>query len=137
MIISKNAFCLSSFEKNEKIVRSIFKGRADINLTKEHLEELGDFYLYNKVNASIVDITGVYGSYVKILDYIRSVFLPKTKVSGIRFKAYVVSNDVIVAHLSTKLVEGDELNQIPSKVFSNLTKAEDWVGEKLKTIVFK
>ena len=131
MIICQNEFCVSTFEKEGKIVKSTFRGRVRVDFAKEHLEELGEFYLHTKVKASIVDISKLYGSYAKILEYIKTEFLPKTKVSGIKLKAYVVSDDVIVAHLSSKLVDGDVHNKIYSKVFSDLCEAEEWIKYSL------
>jgi len=134
MIIIKNEFAISTFEEENRVVRSTFKGRVKLTIAKEHLDELGAFYLVNKVNASIVDITKVYGSFVKLLDYLKTEFLPKTKLSGLKLKAYVVSDDLMVNHLSSKLVEGDQHNSIYSKVFSNLKLAEEWVENSLEVL---
>ncbi len=128
-IIAENDFAVSTFDENSRIVRSTFKGRVKLDLAYEHMDELGEFYLNNKINGSIVNISKVYGSYAKILEYLKVNFLPKTKTSGIKRKAYVVSDDIIVAHLSAKLVNGDEYNHIKSKVFFYLKEAEEWVNE--------
>lgn len=127
MIITENKLAISTFNEEFRLVRSTFSGRFDVTLAIDHLEELGEFYFNNKVNASIVDLSNVYGSYAKVLEYVKTTFLPKTKTSGIKWKAYVVSDDVIVAYLSSKLVEGDEHNKILSKVFSQIKDAEKWV----------
>ncbi len=133
MIILKNKGGVSSFDEGSKIVTSVYKGRASIFLAKEHLRALMEFYNSEEAVGAIVNISGIYGSFSKLLDYLEDEFYPYVQSKGLKAQAYVVSDDLILSNLSKRLSSIVALQNIAVKIFKDEIEAEKW----LKTCLSK
>ncbi|MCF6351760.1 MAG: hypothetical protein L3J06_02010 [Cyclobacteriaceae bacterium] len=131
MIISQNKLAITYFNKEDKVLVSVYKGRAVVKLALEHLQSIVGFYEKNEVHGSIVYVKGVYGSYSKILGYMKDFYCPVAIKSGLKCQGFVVSEDLIVNNLSLKIKEMATLFNLKSKVFSERREAEAWVKLRL------
>lgn len=130
MIILQNKGGVSSFDKDSKIVTSVYNGRANIKLAKEHLAALMNFYETHEVMGAVVNLSGVYGSFSKLLDYLEEVFYPHVQSHGLKAQAYVVSDDLILRNLGQRLSNIVALQNIKVKVFKDEKGAEKWIRAK-------
>ena len=116
-IISQNKLGTTYFDPDQKILVSVYKGRAIISLALEHLANIVDFYANNEVKGAVVDVKEVHGSFVKVLNYMRDTLNPVAVKSGLTCQVYVLSEDLIITNLGIKLKELAKSFNINSEVF--------------------
>jgi hypothetical protein len=131
MIIAENKLGISTYNKDEKTLVSVYKGRVNIHLALEHLAKIAAFYKENEVFGAIVDIKEVYGSFAKIFGYMKETLNPAAVKSGLKCQVFVLSEDLIVKNLGIKLKEMAEYFHFKTKVFSDRKEAEVWVKKTL------
>jgi len=131
VIIAQNKLATTTFIKKESILISEYKGRVNIDLALSHLQEVKEFHLKHNVKAAIVDIKNLYGSFAKVYGYIDDSF-PEIIASGLKYSAYVLSEDLIIANLGEKLKETAAAYKLESEVFSFQEAAIQWAKESLK-----
>lgn len=134
MIICQNKQGVTEFFPKQKKVVCIYHGRADKKLSLEHLESILGFYKEEnrEVDYAIVDIRGLYGSFVKLLRYFVNTFYPAMAKTSLKAQIIVVKDDTIVNHLASKLVLITESFKIKSRIFFTMEDAEEWIDEVLK-----
>ncbi len=131
MLIARNSFVTTHFYPQEKILVSVYKGRSNVELGIKHLEAVIEFYSKNEVKGSIVDITKIYGSFSKGVDFLKQSYYPVAVESGLYCQAYVIPNDIIVETLSNKLVSMALSFIEKARAFTDRDKAEEWVKKEL------
>ncbi len=132
MIIAQNKLATTYFHQDEKILVSVYKGRAIIQLALEHLESIVGFYKTNKVLGSIVDVKEVHGSFAKVFEYMKDSYYPIAIKNGLQCQVYVVSEDLIINNLGSKLKGMATLFKLKSNIFSDRDEAEEWVKKNVK-----
>ena len=134
MIIAKNEQAITFFHKKEKILVSEYKGRANPKLAIEHLKVVSNFYSKNEVKGSIVDVSKVFGSFAKVLDYLGKEGFPNALKGGLCCLCYVVPNDdLIIQNLGDRLKFAASSYSIDVNVVKTREEAEFWVNLNLKT----
>jgi len=131
MIIAQNSLGTTYFHREDKVLISVYKGRIDIEVGLEHLADIVEFYKNNEVIGSVVNIKEMYGSFAKIFEYMKESYYPAAVKSGLRCQGFVVSEDLIINNLSSKLSGMATSFKLKSKVFADRNKAEDWVKSNI------
>ncbi len=132
MIISQNQLGTTVYYQKEKILVSVYKGRITIELALDHLANIVEFYKNNEVLGSVVDIKEMYGSFAKIFEYMKGTYYPQAVKSGLKCQGFVVSEDLIINNLSSKLKGMATSFKLNSDVFSDRRRAETWVKSKMQ-----
>lgn len=127
MIIAQNKLGTTTFYKEEKILISVYKGRIDIDLGLEHLAEIVEFYKRNEVVGSVVNIKEMFGSFAKIFEYMEEIYYPAAVKSGLKCQGYIVSEDLIINNLSSKLIGMATSFKLRAEIFSGREEAEKWI----------
>ncbi len=128
MIIAQNLLATAYYNKEEQMLISIYKGRADIPLALEHIERIIVFLKKNNsVLKSVVDVSEVHGSFAKILGYVKDSYHPIAIETGLQSEVYVISEDLIIKNLGIKLKDLAILSNLKSKLFTDRKKAIDWL----------
>ncbi|MCF6359477.1 MAG: hypothetical protein L3J29_01800 [Cyclobacteriaceae bacterium] len=131
MIIARNKLGTTFYYKEEMVLLSVYKGRISIDVGLEHLASIVEFYKSNEVLGSVVDIKKMYGSFAKIFEYMKTTYYPFSLKSGLKCQAFVVSEDLIINNLSSKLQGLATSFNLESKVFQDRTKAMAWVKSNI------
>ncbi len=129
--ITQNKLGTTVYNKNNKMLVLVYKGRITIGLALEHLASIAEFYKNNKVLGSVVDIKEMYESLAKIFEHMKETYYPIAIKSGLKHRGFVVSEDLIVNNLSLKVKEMGTLFKLKSKVFSERDEAEVWIKLRL------
>lgn len=132
MILEQNNFGISSFDKKKGILQEQFRGRFNIDMLTDHFEAIDNFLKSNKAKGSIVDIGKVYGSFYKILEYVELAYFPTLERSGIRYQAYIISEDLMIQNLINRVKELSTQFNIEIQIFYDRELANSWLQEKLK-----
>lgn len=132
MILEQNSFGISSFDKKKGILQEHFKGRFQIDMLTVHFKAIENFLSLKKAKASIVDISKVYGSFAKILEYVELAYFPTLERSGIRYQAYIISEDLMIQNLINRVKELSTQFNIEIQIFYDRELANSWLQEKLK-----
>ena len=127
MKIAQNKMGVTYFYAEHKMLVSVYKGLVDIELVIEHLKKLILFYKENDVVCSVVDISGVLGSFAKIMAFLESDYYPVAIKNGLKVQAYVASDDLIIKNLTIRLEMMASMFSIESGVFKTRVEAEEWV----------
>ncbi len=117
MIIAKNKLGTTVYHQEEKILVSVYKGRAITKLALEHLKSIVEFYKTHEVCGSVVNVKEVHGSFAKVFEYMKDSYYPIAVKNGLQCQVYVISEDLIINNLSTKLTGMATLFQLKSEVF--------------------
>lgn len=131
MILEQNIFGISSFDKKKEVLQEQFRGRFNIDMLADHFESIENFLKSNKAKASIVDISKVYGSFAKILEYVEHSYFPTLEKSGIRYQAYIISDDLMIQNLIDKVEKLSNQFNIEIKIFYDIESANTWLQKKL------
>lgn len=129
MIIAKNQMAVTHFIEEEKMLISVYSGLVDIDLSIEHLKKLIKFYKENDVRKSIVDVSKVLGSFVKVLAFLESDYYPAAIENGLKAQVYIASDDLIIKNLSARLEMMAAMFDITSAVVKTREQAERWVSK--------
>ena len=128
MIIVQNKLATTTFYEEEKMLVSIYSGRINFELAKAHSDILLDFYRTNKVRGTLIDISKLYGSFAKLMDYYKNGF-PVAVGSGLKYIAYVVSDDIITQNLIQKVKDMAVSFELKVSIFKSVKEAEKWLKE--------
>lgn len=131
MIVTQNKLGITFFYKKEKMLVSVYKGRAITSLALEHLANIVVFYKNNEVLGAVVDLKEVHGSFAKVFGYMKGTLNPTAVKSGLKFQVYVLSEDLIINNLGIKLKEMATSFNFKSNVFTNHDEAINWVKKSL------
>ncbi len=126
MIIAKNKLVTSTFYKEDQMLISVYKGRMSIELARDQAESLLDFYQNNWVVRSVIDISKLYGSFAKLIEYYKMGY-PTAVKSGLKCLAYVVSEDIMSNNLTAKMTYMANSFGVETNVFNSLEDATQWV----------
>ncbi len=136
VIVTDNKLCYSVYHTESKILHSTYSGlvnnKANQILFQEHLANGIEFAKENEIRGIIVDIRKLRGSYVKYFDYLESTGYPALKKSGFTHEAIVVSDDLIIANVSRKLVDILTRLRVEARIFTGLREAETWLTKQVK-----
>ena len=127
MIVAQNKLGTTVFLPEEKILVSVYKGRAITKLALEHLAMIVEFYKSNKVLGAVIDLKEVHGSFVNVFGYMKKKLIPIAVKSGLKCQVYVLSEDLITNNLGIKLKEMSISFNLMSEVFSDRDEAKKWV----------
>jgi hypothetical protein len=127
MLVAKNSFVVTHFYSAEKLLVSNYSGRSNVELGLEHLSRVVEFYSKNEVRGSVVDISKIFGSFTKGINFMKEHYYPVAQKSGLTCQAFVIPNDVIVETLSNQLVKMASSFIEKVKLFTDRKEAEKWV----------
>lgn len=134
MIIEQNAIGNTLYDSEKQLLTETYKGRTNIKLILDHFDKIEKFCINNDVEASIVDLRKLYGSFIKLFEIIENTYYPKMKNSGLRFQAVIISNDLIFENLYGKVSQLAEKFGIETAVFHDIDKANLWIVDKLRGV---
>lgn len=131
MIICQNKLGLTEYIQSGKKVYCTYKGRITYPLAIEHLENILAFYDAEKrdVKGVLIDVKDMYGSYVKLLSYMTKTFYPAISNTSVIAQAIILKDDVIVNHLTKRLILISDLFPIKSRIFFSQNEAENWLQQ--------
>ena len=132
MIIAQNDFGTSVFEESTGILHEHFKGRINIDKLSVHFESIDSFLKLNKANASIVNLSKVYGTFGNILELLESSYYPALEKSSIRYQAFILPEDLVIKNLIDKVKKLSLQFSIEIQIFYDKELANSWIQEKLK-----
>ncbi len=132
IIVTDNKSCFSIYRTEQKWLHSTFKGVVNYDLIIEHLENGQRFSKKNEIYGALVDLRTLRGSYYKLFDYLEYEAYPKLKSSGLRNQAFIISDDLITANVTEKLMQMFARLDITAKMFTNLNEAKYWLTEQVK-----
>ena len=127
MIIAKQDQAITEFIEDNKIIKSIYKGRYNQNSAIEHIDIVIDFYGKNEVKGSIIDMSKGYGSFYQLFEYLAKYYYPVALKSGLLAQAYIVSPDLINSALGQRLGTLSSKYKIESQVFTDVSEGDAWV----------
>lgn len=127
MVIVEDSLGITRFQKKHKLIESIYRGRVDKDMSFNHLAKVVDFYQNNEVNAAIIDLRELYGSFAKVMEYLSGSFYPIVVKSGLKAQAFILDDDLIIKNLTGKLEIITANFNIETRTFNNKKEAEEWV----------
>lgn len=119
------------YNKDLNILYATFYGIINLELASELIKSAADFALSNKVYGVVADVTKLRGSYLKLFDLLIDDIYPPLIDKGMKVHATVISDDVIVEHVTSKLEKRRLQMGIESKTFTKIELADTWVKEIL------
>jgi len=75
-------------------------------------------------------IWGRSGSYFKLFEFLEKEAYPKLKSRGLNTQAFIISNDLLVANITEKLMELFSRLNIKAQTFTDFDEAKTWLKEK-------
>ena len=95
------------------------------DLISNLLENTLSLTLDKSIVGEVVDLSGLRGNFMMVLDYLAKDYYTKFKQRGMIKAAYIVSDDIISKNLVGKLCDN---NIIETKSFRNMDQAVEWVA---------
>ncbi len=138
IIITDSELCRSVYYPDKKIIRSAYSGVANHarnrQLFYEHLENALQFAKNHPVKGVIIDLRKIVGSFIQVMQRLDNEIYPTMKKhSGFTHEAIVVPDDLIIKHLSMKLVDLLAHQQVTGKIFYDYSEAEKWLLQQIAT----
>ena len=131
MVIVEDYLGITKFQKKKKLIESTYKGRVDKDMSFDHLAKVVDFYSNNEVNAAIIDLRQLYGSFAKVMEYLSGSFYPVAVKSGLKAQAFILHDDLIIKHLTEKLEVITANFGIMARIFNTKEEAQEWLNSFL------
>ena len=133
VLITDNKSCYSVYEPENKWIYSTFKGIVNYKLIMEHLQNGQRFSRNHEILGALVDLRNLRGSYIKLFDLLENEVYPKLKSRGLQTQAFIISDDLLIANVTDKLMEMFARLEITAQIFTNLEEAKIWLEDKVKT----
>lgn len=131
MLVAENSFVTTHFYPEDRLLVSVYNGRSNVELGLEHLKKVVEFYSRNEVKGSVVDISKIYGSFSKGIEFLRHSYYPMAVKSGLTCQAYIIPKDVIVENLSNKIVSLASSFIKKVSLFTDRKIGEEWVKSNI------
>lgn len=132
MIVAKDKLGVTEYIEDLKLIESTYKGRVDTDLSVVHLSKVAEFYSKNEIRGAVIDLRGLYGSFVKVMEYLVDTFYPIAKKSGMKAQAFVITDDIIIKTMAEKLKDVTPKFNIEARVFSTPKEARSWIDSIIK-----
>ncbi len=138
IIITDSELCKSVYYPDRQIIRSVYNGVAsharNRQLFYEHLENALQFAKSHPVKGVIIDLRKIVGSFIQVMQRLDEEYYPAMKqYSGFTHQAIVVPDDLIIKHLSMKLLDLLAHQQVTGKIFYDYNEAEKWLLQQIAT----
>jgi hypothetical protein len=127
IVITDNKFCYSVYYPESKVLHSKYTGRPTQNLVLEHYNGTMNLINENSVIGTLIDLRQMYGSYFKYVELLAGDAYPKMKRKGLKYLAFIISDDILVKNVTDKLVDAIERLGLVVEVFTDFDEAEDWL----------
>lgn len=98
----------------------------------EHLENGQRFSRNHEILAALVDLRNLRGSYIKLFDLLENEVYPKMKSRGLQTQAFIISDDLLIANVTDKLMEMFARLEITAQIFTDIEEAKIWLEDKVK-----
>ncbi len=131
MIVIESEAGTSTYYSKEKILISTYKGKFKFDSALKHYQKVFDFHIKNGVKGDVIDISKLFGSFYKLLNFIKDTY-PAIAKSGLVCCAYVVDDDIIVNNLLGKVAEIEKPLNLKTAIFKDKEEALTWVKSILK-----
>ena len=131
VIITDNKSCYSVYLPEYKWVHSTFKGIVNYELIMEHLQNGQRFSQNHKILGALVDLRSLRGSYYKLFEFLESVAYPKLKKSGLSTQAFIISDDLLIANVTEKLMDVFSRLNIKAEIFTDIDEARIWLQKNV------
>ena len=133
VIVTDNKSCYSVYETENKLIHSTFKGFVNYGLIMEHLENGQRFSQQNEILGALVDLRTLRGSYIKLFEFLEKKAYPKLKSRGLNTQAFIISEDILIAHVTDKLMDMFSRLNIKAQIFTEIKEARTWLLEQVGT----
>ena len=133
VIVTDNKSCYSVYETENKLIHSTFKGFVNYGLIMEHLENGQRFSQQNEILGALVDLRTLRGSYFKLFEFLEKEAYPKLKSRGLNTQAFIISEDILIAHVTDKLMDMFSRLNIKAQIFTEIKEARTWLLEQVGT----
>ena len=133
VIVTDNKSCYSVYETENKLIHSTFKGFVNYGLIMEHLENGQRFSQQNEILGALVDLRTLRGSYFKLFEFMEKEAYPKLKSRGLNTQAFIISEDILIAHVTDKLMDMFSRLNIKAQIFTEIKEARTWLLEQVGT----
>jgi hypothetical protein len=127
VLITDNKSYYSVYEPENKWIYSTFKGIVNYKIIMEHLQNGQIFSQNHEIHGALVDLRTLRGSYYKLFDYLENEVYPNLKVKGLHTQAFIISDDIIIAHVTGKLMEMFDRLNIKAEIFSGINQGRAWL----------
>ena len=127
VLITDNKSCYSVYEPENKWIYSTFKGIVNYKLIMEHLQNGQRFSQNYEILGALVDLRTLRGSYLKLFDYLERETYPNLKSRGLNTQAFIISDDIITAHVTGKLMEIFARLNIKAEIFTDIEQGRAWL----------
>ena len=131
VLITDNKSCYSVYDPEYKWLYSTFKGIVNYELIMEHLKNGQQFSQNHEILGALVDLRTLRGTYFKLFDILEKEVYPKMKSSGLNTQAFIISDDLLIANITNKLMEMFVRLEITAQIFTDIDEAKIWLHEQV------
>jgi len=129
MVAVEDKLGLTEYIEEKHLIISTYKGRVDNQMSFDHLGAVINFYKKHSVTAAIIDLRELYGSFIKVMDYLGETFYPVALKSGLKAQAFIVTDDLIIKNLTKKLESITIKFNIEAHTFASIEEANIWIDD--------
>lgn len=129
-LIYKNEHGAAYYDRDNKLVRTQYKGIVKVEAITDLLRKVIDFSGKEKLHFMLANLTEMQGTFTAALDFFENEFYPAMIKNGLRSYASAVPKDVFTKFSATQLQKkvGGKLDW---QAFSSLDDAEQWTQTQI------
>ena len=120
--IAENKQVTFQYDPDKKLLLSTYKGIFNFEIAKDSYNYLANLYIVGK----IADVRKLNGSFIKLMSEFKEKY-PILKERGLKAEAFVVSDDLMINNLISKLSKQLEGIGIDTYVCHTVEEAENWL----------
>ena len=133
VIISNNNHVHSTYYADDCTLSTEYKGVFNKSIALEHFHTVEKFAQTQPILGVITNLSKLGGSYNSILEYLEDEGFPKIKKLGLKAEAFIISDDIIIKHLTEKLVQIIKNSGIKVNICQSHQEAKEWLQAVLKS----
>jgi hypothetical protein len=132
VLIHKNRCSKSDYDPDKCVLQIEFVGIVDKDQILEQFQSISEFVEINRVVGTISDLRKLYGSPIKLFDFMREFYFPFLIECGLQAECVLVREDHIIKNVGLKWVNMVKGMGLKSDLFENNIVACKWLYDAIK-----
>lgn len=130
-LIFSNKMADIYFHPEKKILSVVYNGLVEYDLFEEVIEEVNNLATKNGVHGTLADVSMLRGSFYRLLEYMEEIGFPLLIDQGLKIQAQIISDDIMMKNLISKVNEMLASLGVKTKNFENRKEGFEWLMASL------
>lgn len=132
ILIHRNNCSTSEYDSENYVLHIEFISIIDKDQILEQFQNISEFVEKNRVLGTISDLRKLYGSPIKLFDFMKEFYFPFLMIYGLQAECVLIREDHMIKNVGSKWVDMLGEMGLQSDIFENIIVACNWLNNIIK-----